>query len=337
MKRFILAIIIIAALVAGGFVWFKKHAAASAAPAEAATAQKPAEEESEGPQVSRDPKGNVVIHMNDEMQGDLGIVVKKAEAAELKPELKGYGRVLDPATLAAQLTELATAQAAYLASSNELARLKTLEGQGNASIRGLQSAEATAARDRISLQAARDHIAVAWGRAITDQKDLPALVEALTRLDSALVRVDLPVTHALPPTPVSARLYGMSGQSADGEFLGPATAVDSQIPGRGFFLLVKQNNSRLVTGEAVTAYLQVPGEPQAGVIVPRDAVIRTEGAGWVYVLNAAGDAFTRTQIVLDRPTEGGWFVAKGVTPGNYFVITAAQQLLSVELKGQTGE
>jgi hypothetical protein len=338
-KRLILATIIIAALAAGGVIWFKKHpaSAATASPAEAAAPQKPAEEESEGAQISRDPNGNVVIHMNDEMQGDLGILVKKAELAQLKPELKGYGRVLDPATIAAQLTDLTTSQAAYLVSSNELARLKTLEGQGNASIRGLQAAEATAARDRITLQAARDHLAIAWGKAVADQKDLPAFSEALTRLDSALVRVDLPASEGLPPTPISARLQGMSGQSAAAEFLGLAPAMDSQIPGRGFFFLVKQNNSGIAVGEAVTAYLQVPGEAQDGVIIPRDAVIRTEGAGWVYVLNAAGDAFTRTQVALDRPTDSGWFVTKGVAPGNYFVTTAAQQLLSIELKGQLGE
>ena len=57
--------------------------------------------------------------------------------------------MLDPAPLAALVTGLATAGAAYTASSTELARLKTLEGQGNASVRALQTAEAAAQRDRL--------------------------------------------------------------------------------------------------------------------------------------------------------------------------------------------
>jgi hypothetical protein len=81
----------------------------------------------------------------------------------------------------------------------------------------------------------------------------------------------------------------------------------------------------------------MPGEPLAGVIVPRDAVVRTEGAGWTYVLNAAGDAFTRIGVPLDHPTEAGWFMAKGLTSSNSVVVTGAQQLLSLELKGQGGE
>ena len=85
-----------------------------------------------------------------------------------------------------------------------------------------------------------------------------------------------------------------------------------------------------------SGYLKIPGEPLAGVIIPREAVVRTEGAGWTYVLNAAGDAFTRIEVALDHPTEAGWFVSKGLTASNYVVVTGAQQLLSFELKGQGG-
>jgi hypothetical protein len=65
-------------------------------------------------------------------------------------------------------------------------------------------------------------------------------------------------------------------------------------------------------------------------------VVRTEGAGWVYVLNSAGDAFTRVEVALDRPAEAGWFVTRGLSAGQYVVVTGAQQLLSIELKGAGG-
>ena len=44
--------------------------------------------------------------MSGKMQGDLGILVKSPAAFQISPELKGYGRVLDPAPLAALITEL---------------------------------------------------------------------------------------------------------------------------------------------------------------------------------------------------------------------------------------
>ena len=76
-------------------------------------------------------------------------------------------------------------------------------------------------------------------------------------------------------------------------FLELAPSVDPQMQGQGFLFLLKPNSLRLTSGEAVVGYLKIPGEPLAGVIIPREAVVRTEGAGWIYVLNAAGDAFTR--------------------------------------------
>ena len=82
----------------------------------------------------------------------------------------------------------------------------------------------------------------------------------------------------------------------------------------------------------MTGYLKIPGEPLAGVIIPRGAVIRTEGAGWVYVLNSGAESLTRIPVALDHPTEAGWFVTENVTANDHVVVTGAQTLLSEELK-----
>jgi hypothetical protein len=150
-----------------------------------------------------------------------------------------------------------------------------------------------------------------------------------------LVRVDLPVGETLE-SPAGARIVTATGGSAEAEFLDAASGVDPQMQGRGFFFLMKPNSLRLLSDQAVTAYLKVPGEPLAGAIVPRDAVVRTEGAGWVYVLNSGGESFTRIEVALDHPLETGFFVTTGVTAGDHVVTTGAQQLLSEELKGKGG-
>jgi hypothetical protein len=307
---------------------------------EAPAAEKKAPESAEedaGPQVSRDAKGNVIITISDEAQGNMGLLVKKPEVAQVSPEVKGFGRVLDPTTLVSLINEFATARAAYIASSNELARARTLSGQGNASERALQTAQATALRDELAMQSAHDKLALSWGRAIADQADLPGISQSLTALQLLLLRVDLPMGQPLTNQPAGARLLTLSGQSLDTELIGPAPNVDPQVQGRGYLLLLKSNPAQLAPGEAVTGYLKIPGEPLKGVVIPREAVVRTEGAGWVYVHTGGGEAFMRVKIPLEHPTEAGWLVTESVSPNDYVVVTAAQQLLSIEQKGQGGE
>jgi hypothetical protein len=244
--------------------------------------------------------------------------------------------VLDPAPLAALVTEEAAAQAAYTASSSELARLKTLEGQGNASARALQTAAAAAVRDITAVQSVRQRLILSWGKAVADQKDLPAFIQSLLSLDAALVRIDLRAGENLQVPPADARVAALSGQFSVAQFLGPAPNVDPQMQGPGFIFLINPNSLRLAAGASVAGYIRVPGKPLAGVVIPRDAVVRAEGAGWVYVLNAAGDTFTRTEVALDRSTEAGWFVTKGVAAADRVVVAGAQQLLSFEIKSAGG-
>jgi hypothetical protein len=333
-KRFLPLLIFVVAVIVGGVFWTKSHSAASTP---AAPDAKPAEEEA-GPKVSRNTNGNVVITMTDEVQGNLGIQVTNPAPCDLSPEVKGYGRVQDPSPLAALMTELATAEAAAVASSNELSRLKTLAPQGNASARAVQTAEAAALRDQLTVQSAKDRLTLSWGKPLTEHKDLPAFIQSLTALDAVLVRIDLPVGSALSAPPATARIATLSGQTLEAEFLGRAPAMDPQMQGQGYLFLVSPNKAGLTPGQAVTGYLKVPGQPLPGVVVPRAAVVRAEGAGWVYVLDKNGaEAFTRTEIPLDHPTDTGWFITRGLSASSYIVVNGAQQLLSLELKGQSGE
>ncbi len=335
MKRATILVIVVAAGFAGGALWMKQREAASA-PAGEHTAPASADKEATGPQVSRDANGNAVVTISDKAQKDLGIQVKSPEAFQMSPEVKGYGKVLDPAPLAALVTELASSAAASAASSKELTRLKTLEGEGNASARALQTAEAVAQRDLLAVRSARERLALTWGQAVADQKDLPGFAQSLTSLAAALVRIDLPVGEAIEAPPVSARVATLSGQAAEAAFLEPAPNVDPQMQGRGFIFHLQPNSLRLTAGESVVGYLKIRGEPLAGVIITREAVVRTEGAGWVYVRNAAGDAFTRIEVPLDHPTDSGWFVAKGVSAADAVVVAGAQQLLSFEVRSAGG-
>jgi len=340
-KRIILSVIIITAALSGGILLNRVRGDADDAKPGAKTEAK-TEAKADGkketpaePRLSRDTNGNVVIKIEDEVQKRSGIKAESLAATRLVPELKAYGRVLDPAPLASLLIELATAQAASSASSNELTRLKTLSASGNASARAVQAAEAAALHDQLTTESARDRLTLSWGREIAGQSDLPAFIQSLTTLDTVLVRVDLPGSQRLGGPPEAARVVSLSGNSTDAQMLGAALSVDPQTQGQGFMLQVKTNQSRFLPGQAVTGYLKVPGEPLNGVIVPRDAVIRAEGRSWIYVATD-DDHFVRKEINLDHPTENGWFVMNGVTANDHVATVGAQSIYSEETKPAGG-
>ena len=333
MRRAVLLILILAAAIGGLMVWTHRHK--DETKADESAAHQPVDEKSaeEEPRLKHDELGRTVVVMNDETQGNIGLMVAKPAAAQVIPEVKGYGRVLDVSVLAALLNELASNQAASTVSSSEWARLKTLAPQGNATERALQAAEATAKHDQLAVQSALDRLVWAWGRGVADQTDLPGFIQSLTSHKAALARVDLPAGETLKTAPTGVRLVTLSGDSVEGEFLDTTSSVDPQTLGRGWFFLVKTNSARLLAGEPLTGYIKVPGEPISGILIPREAVVRTEGLGWVYIMNAGGASFTRIGITLDHPTETAWFITKGVTTNDYVVVTGAQVLLSEEQKG----
>src|SRR3954471_5689577 len=132
MRNIILGIIV--GLVVGGLVtwsYLKHHE------------DKPAEkkEESKEPKrVQQSTNGETFLKLSKEDQEHAGLKIGTVEAVEMNPEVKGFGRVLDPSPLAMQLVDLSSAQAALEASHKELERLKVLHAQNqNVSTRMLEA------------------------------------------------------------------------------------------------------------------------------------------------------------------------------------------------------
>ena len=281
--------------------------------------------------------GQVFVRLDREGQQHAGLKTAPLEVATLKPEVKAYGRVLDPAALSTQMVELANARAALEASTKEFNRLKVLHTPDqNVSTRALEGAEAALIHDRIALDAAQLKLVAAWGKSIATRPDLPAFVQSLASLDTALVRVDVPLGAALRAPPTGARIAAATAPElpVEAQLLGPAVTADPQMQGQGFLFLL--GGSSLRPGAAVVAWLSMAGEEEKGVIVPRSAIVRHEGDAFVYVQSSA-DVFERQRVQLAHPTENGWFVDEASRAGQLAVVVGAQELLSEELKGQGGE
>ena len=288
--------------------------------------------------VSHGTNGETILTLDAESQKMIGLAVAPLESTELSPETKGFGRVLDPAPLAALVTDFAAAGAASQASEAELKRLKNLASQDNASQRALETAQAAASRDMAAAQSIRMRLLSAWGQAIASRHDLPEFAHSLVTLENAIVQVDLPAGEAISAPPKSATLMTLAGDPKPiaAELLGPAPAVDPQTQGQGFLFLVKPNTSLLAPGTAVTGLLSLQGAPVPGALLPREAILRYNGATWVY-RQTSDTTFERLQVELERPLEKGWFVRQGPKAQDKIVTVGAQQMLSEELKGQGGE
>ena len=296
-----------------------------------------AEEKASEPEshVKRGTNGEIIVSVEAKMQPTIGLKTAALQPAQLSPELKAFGHVLDPSSLASIIADLITAEAAGQASQAELMRLKTLASQSNASEKAVQSAQAAAVHDQAQIQAVRLRLLASWGSAIAQRTDLTEFVQSLGALTSAVVELEVPAGEGHAPEPAGARLFTLANPTnpIPAQLIGPAPSVDPQMQGRGFLFLVSPNPLRLAPGAAVTGFLDLPGEPRTGVFLPGEAVVWFNGVTWVYI-QISEESFQRVQVTLGSPLENGWFVQGGLKAQDKVVVVGGQQLLSEELKGQ---
>lgn len=158
----------------------------------------------------------------------------------------------------------------------------------------------------------------------------------VARFDTLVAKVEIPAGEHVAPHPPIARIVviGHEDHPLRGEQIAVATS-DPRTLGQTLLFRVGAEGLLLRPGQPVTAYLPTSGTVQPGVIIPRSAIVRFSGKAWTYVEIGEG-RFTRRDVPLDHPTDAGWFLTSGVTPGERIVVTGAEVLLSEELKSEVG-
>jgi hypothetical protein len=285
------------------------------------------------PARAQSANGRTAIALDRNTQKLIGLETAALTAATLSPEIMAYGRVLDPQPLVGLVTDIATARVSLEASTKEHTRLKALFDQGqNASAKTLETAEAAMKHDQIALQAAESQLLAGWGSAIAEEPDLPAFVQSLASRNTALAQLTLPIGEWLAEAPKEARLLpaGASRPIA-ARLLGRAATTDRQVQGDGFLFVATNASGALTPGLALSGFLQLPGEPLRGVVVPDAAIVRWADSAWVYA-QTDDTHFERREMAMDHPVKDGWLVTNGVAPSEHVVITGAQALLSEERK-----
>ena len=323
MKKIFVGILVGLALGAAG-TWLALHRGAGVEPAktDAAVAEKPKENP---------------LHLTAAQRTAIGLTLAKPASSTLAPEVKAFGRVLDPAPLISLVAESETARAALAASEKNAARVQELYDAGtNASAQVLEVAEAAAARDRVAAASARARLIAGWGRPLADSTDLKTIVAELES-GAALVRLDA-LPGDLPAAGLKKAAVGLlgGGDLIDAEIIGPAPVADPQLQGASFLAFV--GSRTLAVGAALRATLAGPGETEKVLVVPRTAVVYHQGSAWLYVLGG-DDTFQRKLVTLGRAVDDGVAITSGLEETDQVVVTSAGQLLSAELQagGAPGE
>lgn len=150
-----------------------------------------------------------------------------------------------------------------------------------------------------------------------------------------VARVAVPLGTVVDAMPSVARVQiaGQSGRTFPASVHSAVPSVDMNATGQTFLVAFDAAGAPLRPGVTMRAELELPGPPQAGVIVPRGAIVRFGGAAYVYKQTAEGE-FTRVQIKTETPVEAGWLVSEALKAGDRIVVVGAGTLLSEELRSQ---
>ena len=261
-------------------------------------------------------------------------LAKQNNASERALQTAEAAAAKDRAALAAaQATATRATQAAEAAAQSSRLQLEITDATTQ---RAVQQAETSAQSSQLAATATRAKLISAYSRGLAEFEKLPELAAGLNAGQAVLVRLDVPAGEPVKDTPTGAVLFTANGEevlSTDLFGLGSATASDAQSQCQGFLALVKSKHEGLRVGGFLNGALQLPGDKETGVTVPRAAIVRHEGEAFIYVATKDGE-FTKKEIELEHPTPDGWFVHEGLKPGDKIVVSGAQQLLSEESKGK---
>lgn len=276
-------------------------------------------------------KEGVTVKLDDDTQEQLGLEIEPLAKASVSDEVTASARVLDAGDLSLMLTELHAAESALEATRADYQRKRKLADEGQiASASAVESALAAMKQDEFALDTARAKIVAAWGNAMASRPDLATLATSLLSREQAIVRVELNGTDKLDQVPEVATLERLNGFTTPAKLLGPAPSTDNPLAGKSLLYQVTGNAESLVPGSTLVAKLARSGTARNGWLVPRNAIVRNAGRGWIY-LKVEDDEFRRHPIELDHPHRDGWLIFDEIEEP--VVIRGAQSLLSEELKG----
>lgn len=292
-------------------------------------------------------QNETIVSLDAVPQQKSGIATVALKTVTRRDEQSAYAQVLEMhewsdarnAYIAAQ-GQIEKARAAAEESRRDLARTKMLQSGSGVSVEAVQEADVRARSDQATVQPAEaavhlleGSIRERWGEPlaswlIAGSPEIDELVAQRT----LLVQVTLPSGVRFSQPPPAAMIKTSSDHSVEAKFISQAARLDPRLQGHVLFYLAPATERGPTPGLTTTAML-LRADTARGAIVPADAVVWSQGKPWVYVQTDT-QHFVRRPVATDVPTENGWFVTTGLSPGDHLVTKGAQQLLSEEFRSQ---
>jgi hypothetical protein len=286
----------------------------------------------------------------------------RAQIGVIEPRFAPVDRIDLAARLAAARADVDAVAASLAAARQALDRARALNAENRiVSDRAVQEAEARVKGEEARLRALHETVRLldasvsgragptgAWPLVLERGGEVVEVVAQpgesvesgqailrVARFDRLVARVHLSAGQVVDRLAPTARIvvFGHEARPLRGERLALGATADEMTHGQALLYRVKLEGLPIRPGAAVTAFLPATGRPQAGVVIPRSAIVRSGGKAWVYV-RVGATGFSRREIGLDQAMADGWFVAGGFTAGDEVVVAGAQTLLSDELKSQ---
>jgi len=274
--------------------------------------------------------GAAGVQLSPAVQRELGIATQKMTLVHRAAETDAFAKVLDPEPLVQLDSDLATAEAVAAASGAEAARATALHAaDGGVAQKDVEAAVAQARSDALKIEILRRRVGLEWGPGVARMSPAARtqLVHGLAAGRITLVHVDTHNNGGQAGAPVVK--VDIGDGSARGIVLGPARQAEPRLQSSGLIVEVTGPTAILLSvGLTQSAHIET-STTQAGVIAPRAAVIRFKGSDWAYVRAGPG-VFERRLLEGPVPGPDGFFVPKGLVPGDEVVTKGAAALFTAE-------
>jgi hypothetical protein len=260
----------------------------------------------------------------------LGIATQRLAHTQRAAEIDAFAKVLDPEPLVQLDSDLATAEAAAVASGAEAARSKALHAaNGSIASKDVEAAVAQAQSDALKVSMLRRRLDLEWGPGVARMSSAARarLVRSLVAGAAALVHVD---THNNDGQ-AGARFVkvDVGDSSPRGVVLGPARAAEPRLQSSGLIVEITGPQAILLSvGLTQSAHIESKS-PQQGFVIPRAAIIRFRGSDWAYVRTGPG-VFDRRLLASPVTEPDGFFVTGGFASGEAVVTQGAAALFTAE-------
>ena len=291
--------------------------------------------------------GQTVVTVDTTAQAQSGIKTAPLSLGMHRSEVAAYGTVLDLQPLIAlrsryvsAIGDTEAAQAAAEASRQEFERNRSLyQDNQNVSLKTFQAAQAAYLADKAKVNAASLNAQNVRGDARQQFGDVVgrwAIDPHSLDFQKLLSRQDVLLRITLPPSPDSeaadvVRIDAAGNRGIPASLVSRSPQADPAAQGTPF---IYRATVPLSAGTRVVAHVPTSKQSMQAIFVPGSAIVWYGGQPWTYV-QVAPDRFARHLVPQQSPSEGGYYVEKGMQPGERVVVEGAQLLLSEETRPKT--